>query len=430
MEIDLIKKKKATIGIFGMGYIGLPRAIQFLNSGFKVVGFDVDKKKIESLKKGKSYLSNISLSSIKKSYLQNFSYTTDFTKVKDLDVIIFCLPTPLKKNFTPDLSYIVNTIKKIYPYLKKNQTLSLESTTYPGTTEEILEKIISKKFKIGSNFNLIYSPERDDPGSKVKNFYVPRLISGRTKKCTKIAKALYGQIFKKLILMSDMRSAEITKLFENIFRSVNIGLVNEMKKICSKMNIDIHEIINAAATKPYGFFKFLPGPGLGGHCIPIDPFYLSWKAKEFNIDTKFIKLAGVINRSMPSWVIKKISDHYKKNKKNINNKKFLILGVAYKKNINDTRESPSFEIMKILKKKYKAKISYHDPYVPKVSGLRNHDISMSSIKINSKIINKFDAVIIVTDHDKFNYELIRKNSKLLIDTRGIYNKKYENIISA
>ncbi len=430
MLIHLINKKKAIIGIFGMGYIGLPRAIQFLNAGFKTIGFDIDKKKIEKLKKGNSYLSNVSLNTIKKNYKKNFFCTSDFKYVSKLDVIVLCLPTPLKKNFTPDLSYVKKTLKNIFPYLKNNQAISLESTTYPGTTEEIIQIALNKKFKIGENFNLIYSPERDDPGSNIKNFYVPRLISGKTKNCLKIAKVLYGKIFKKLVSMDDMRTAEITKLFENIFRSINIGLVNEMKKICFKMHIDVHQMIQAAATKPYGFFKFLPGPGLGGHCIPIDPFYLSWKAKKYNVDTKFIKLAGQINRSMPSWVIRRVLDNFHKKKLSINKKKFLILGVAYKKNINDTRESPALEIIKILKKKYKAKVEYHDPFVPVINKMRNYNFLMKSIKITSKKIKAFDAVIIVTDHDKFNYKIIRENSKLLVDTRGIIKKKYPNVISA
>ena len=430
MVINLINKKKAVIGIFGMGYIGLPRAIQFLNAGYKTIGFDIDKKKIKKLKKRDSYLSNVDLNSINNKYKKNFFCTSDFKYVSKLNVIIFCLPTPLKKNFTPDLSYVKNTLKNIFPYLKKNQVISLESTTYPGTTEEIIGKFLSKKFKIGENFNLIYSPERDDPGNNIKNFYVPRLISGQTNKCLKIAKFLYSKIFKKLVIMEDIRTAEITKLFENIFRSINIGLVNEMKKICFKMNINVHKMIEAAATKPYGFFKFLPGPGLGGHCIPIDPFYLSWKAKKYNVDTKFIKLAGQINRSMPSWVIARVIENLNKKNQKINNKKILILGVAYKKNINDTRESPAFEIIKILKKKYKAKVEYHDPYVPEVKKMRNHNLSMKSIKITSKKIREYDVVIIVTNHDRLNYEFIRKNSNLLIDTRGIFKKNYSNVISA
>ena len=426
---DLIKKKKSTIGIFGLGYIGLPRTIQFLNAGYRVIGFDKDNDKIKKLKKGISYLSNVNLKSIKKNYKKNFFCTTNIGYVAKVDVIIFCLPTPLTKQYKPDLSYIKSTLKNIFPYLKKNQAISLESTTYPGTTEEVIYPVLKKKFDIGKNFYLIYSPERDDPGNNIKNFYVPRLVSGKTKKCLIIGRAIYNKIFQKLIPTSDTQTAEITKLFENVFRSINIGLVNEMKKICYKMNMNIHEIINAASTKPYGYFKFLPGPGLGGHCIPIDPFYLSWKAKKFNLDAKFIRLAGRINRSMPTWVISKISDFFKKKGKSLNNKKVLILGVAYKKNINDTRESPAFEIIKILKHKYKAVVEYHDPFVPIVKNLRNHRLSMRSIKLSSKKIKEFDVVILVTNHDIFDFKSFQRYSRLLVDTRGIIKNISSNVLS-
>lgn len=426
---DLIKKKKSTIGIFGLGYIGLPRTIQFLNAGYRVIGFDKDNDKIKKLKKGISYLSNVNLKSIKKNYKKNFFCTTNPGYVAKVDVIIFCLPTPLTKQYKPDLSYIKSTLKNIFPYLKKNQAICLESTTYPGTTEEVIYPVLKKKFDIGKNFYLIYSPERDDPGNNIKNFYVPRLVSGKTKKCLIIGRAIYNKIFQKLIPTSDTQTAEITKLFENVFRSINIGLVNEMKKICYKMNMNIHEIINAASTKPYGYFKFLPGPGLGGHCIPIDPFYLSWKAKKFNLDAKFIRLAGRINRSMPAWVISKISDFFKKKGKSLNNKKVLILGVAYKKNINDTRESPAFEIIKILKHKYKAVVEYHDPFVPIVKNLRNHRLSMRSIKLSSKKIKEFDVVILVTNHDIFDFKSFQRYSRLLVDTRGIIKNISSNVLS-
>ncbi len=427
--INLINKKKAIIGIFGLGYIGLPRAIQFLNAGYKVIGFDKDNDKIKKLKKGISYLSNVNLKSIKGNYKANFFCTTEFKYVTKVDVIILCLPTPLTKQYNPDLSYIKDTLKNIFSYLKENQAMCLESTTYPGTTEEVIHPILKKKFDIGKNFNLIYSPERDDPGNNIKNFYVPRLVSGKTKNCLIVGKAIYSKIFQTLISTSDMQTAEITKLFENVFRSINIGLVNEMKKICHKMNMNIHEIIDAASTKPYGYFKFLPGPGLGGHCIPIDPFYLSWKAKKYNLDAEFISLAGKINRSMPAWVISKISDFFKKKGETLNRKKILILGVAYKKNINDTRESPAFEIIKILKKKYKALVEYHDPFVPVIKNLRNHNLSMQSIKINPKKIKEFDVVILVTDHDNLNYKSFEKNSNLLVDTRGVIKKNNSNVIS-
>ena len=426
---NLINKKKAIVGIFGLGYIGLPRAIQFLNAGFKVIGFDKDNDKINKLKKGTSYLSNVNLKSIKKIYKKNFICTSDFKQVTKADVIILCLPTPLTKQFKPDLSYIKNTLKNIFPHLKENQAISLELTTYPGTTEEVIYPVLSKRFDVGKNFHLIYSPERDDPGNNIKNFYVPRLVSGKTKECLIIGKAIYSKIFQRLIATSDTQTAEITKLFENVFRSINIGLVNEMKKICHKMNMNIHEIIEAASSKPYGFFKFLPGPGLGGHCIPIDPFYLSWKAKKYNLDAEFISLAGKINRSMPAWVISRVSNFFKKKRKTLKRKKILILGVAYKKNINDTRESPAFEIIKILKKKYKALVEYHDPFVPIIKNLRNHDISMRSIKITPKKIREFDIIILVTDHDNLNYKLLEKHSNLLVDTRDVVDKNLSNVIS-
>ncbi len=427
--LNLINKKKAIIGIFGLGYIGLPRAIQFLNAGYKVIGFDNDIEKIKKLNKGISYLSSVNLKSIKHKLKKNFFCTTNHRDVTKADVIILCLPTPLTKQLKPDLSYIRNTLKNIFPYLKKGQVISLESTTYPGTTDEVIYSKLKKNFEVGKDFYLIYSPERDDPGNNIKNFYVPRLVSGKTKRCLIVANALYKKIFQTLVSTSDMRTAETAKLFENVYRSINIGLVNEMKKICHKMNINVHEIINAASTKPFGFSKFLPGPGLGGHCIPIDPFYLSWKAKKYNIDTKFINLAGKINRSMPAWVIKEISDFYKKKRKTLVKKKILILGVAYKKNINDTRESPAFEIIKILKQKYKAAVEYHDPFVPVVKNLRNYDISMQSIKISPNKIKEFDIVILVTDHDNLDYNSLKKHSKLLVDTRGFFKKNYPNIIS-
>jgi UDP-N-acetyl-D-glucosamine dehydrogenase len=427
--LGLINKKKTIIGIFGLGYIGLPRAIQFLNAGYRVTGFDKDIKKINKLKKGISYLSNVNLKSIKKKFKKNFFCTTDYKYVAKVDIIIFCLPTPLTKQFKPDLSYIKYTLKNIFPYLKENQVICLESTTYPGTSNEVIFPVLKKKFDIGKNFYLVYSPERDDPGNSIKNFYVPRLVSGKSKKCLIIGKAIYSKIFQKLISTSDMQTAEITKLFENVFRSINIGLVNEMKKICHKMNMNVHEIIDAASTKPFGFFKFVPGPGLGGHCIPIDPFYLSWRAKKFNMNAEFISLAGKINRSMPAWVISQISNFLKKKGKTLKKKKILILGVAYKKNINDTRESPAFEFIKILKKNYKAIVEYHDPFVPIVKNLRNHYLSMKSIKINPKKIKEFDIVILVTDHDKFNYKILKKYSNLLVDTRGTIKNNYPNIIS-
>lgn len=422
-------KKKVVVGVFGLGYIGLPRSIHFANTKIKVIGFDIDKKKIDYLNKGKSYLSSVKPSQIKKALKNKFESTFDMTRVSELDVIVLCLPTPLKGNNIPDLSFIKNTMLSINKYLKKNQMICLESTTYPGTTEEIILPFLKEKgFKIGKDFFLVYSPERDDPGRVINNSKIPRVYCGLTKKCSELGKLFYQNIFDKMILVSDIKTAEMTKLYENIYRSVNIGMVNEMKKICDKMNLKIFDVINAAKSKPYGFSPFYPGPGLGGHCIPIDPFYLSWKAKKYNINTHFIELAGKINQSMPDWIIKK-TFKILKHKKNKRSFRILVLGVAYKKNINDCRESPAFEIIKKLKSK-KVTVKYHDPYINKIPKLRNYNFKMESIKLDKKILQSFDAAIIVTDHDNYNYEMIRKNSSVVIDTRNSYKKKYKNIYLA
>lgn len=426
---EKLENKKAVVGVFGLGYIGLPRSIHFANSKTKVIGFDIDKKKIESLKKGRSYLSSVKNSQLRKALMNKFEATNKMSRVSELDVLILCLPTPLKGNNLPDLSYIKNTLLNIQKYLKAHQMICLESTTYPGTTEEIILPIlIKKKFKLGENFYLVYSPERDDPGRNIKNYTIPRIYCGYTKNCSLLGNLLYKKIYNKMILVSDIKTAEMTKLFENIYRSINIGMVNEMKKICDKMGLKIFDIIDAAKSKPYGFNAFYPGPGLGGHCIPIDPFYLSWKARQFNIKTRFIELAGKINHSMPSWIIKKTLKILKF--KTINKKlKILILGIAYKKNINDCRESPAFEIIKKLRDK-RIKVEYNDPYINEIPKLRNYDLKMKSVKLNKDKLKTYDAIIIVTNHDSYDYEMIRENSSILIDTRNVYKKYYSNVFIA
>ena len=339
----------------------------------------------------------------------------------NLDVIIICVPTPLKKNKAPDLSFIKMTIKSISKYLKKNQLISLESTTYPGTTKEIILPIIKNKGLIpGKNFFLAFSPERLDPGIKsIKIKEIPKITGGITKNCALISSKIYKKVHNKVITVSDTETAEIVKLLENVYRAVNIGLVNELKGLTDKLNLNIYEIIKAASTKPFGFTPFYPGPGLGGHCIPIDPYYLSWKANKLGIKTDFIKLAGEINSSIPTKILNKINNIFKT--KNIKNIKILILGIAYKKNVNDLRESPGIKILDLLlKKKYKVK--YSDLLVSKIPRLRNFRLNLKSIKLNSKNIRKFDLVILTTDHDVFNYKLIYNSSKLILDTRGVYRK--------
>ena len=415
------------IGVFGLGYIGLPRCIQFARKGFKVIGFDIDLKKIKLLKSKKSYLTTIEdkqLNLINK----NLNVTNDFSYAKKLDIIIFCLPTPLKKN-RPDLSYIKITLQKIKKYLQKDQLFILESTSYPGTTEEEILEPLKKKFKIGKNFYISFSPERDDPGSKINTYKVPRIVSGFTNKCKNLSRSLYKNIFKTIVDVETIKIAEMAKIYENVYRAVNIGLVNELKKIAYKMNIDVHKVIEAAKTKPYGFSAFYPGPGLGGHCIPIDPFYLSWKAKQHGIKTEFIELSGKINKSMPNWVVRILSKNL--NKAKFRNKtKVLVLGVTYKNNINDTRESPGLKIIDILLKK-NFSVSYSDPFVSSLGKYRDYNFSkMKSVKLNKNNLKKFSAVVLVTDHDKFNKKLILENANLVIDTRNFFKKNNQKIIKA
>ena len=429
--IERLNKKSAVIGIFGLGYIGLPLALRYLDSGFKVVGFDLDTKKVDKLRLGKSYIDYIPSSKISK-YLKNqFEVTEDFSRSKGLDVLILCVPTPLKKNKNPDLSFVINTINMLAPYFCKGQILSLESTTYPGTTEEeLLPRIEKVGLKVGKNFFLVYSPEREDPGNlnfNTKN--IPKIVGGHTRDCLEVGKILYNSSIDQIIGVSSTKVAEMTKLLENIHRAVNIGLVNEMKIVADRMNIDIHEVIRAASTKPFGFTPYYPGPGLGGHCIPIDPFYLTWKAKKVGINTRFIKLAGEINSSMPHWVIKKTIQALRDKGKSLNGLSVLVLGIAFKKNIQDTRESPGAELIKILKNKG-AKVNYSDPHVPIFPKMREYNFNLTSINLTPQSIKSYDLLLLVTDHAKFDYSMIQKNAKLIIDTRGAYLNRFKNVISA
>ena len=429
--IERLNKKSAVIGIFGLGYIGLPLALRYLDSGFKVVGFDLDTKKVDKLRLGKSYIDYIPSSKISK-YLKNqFEVTEDFSRSMGLDVLILCVPTPLKKNKNPDLSFVINTINMLAPYFCKGQILSLESTTYPGTTEEeLLPRIEKVGLKVGKNFFLVYSPEREDPGNlnfNTKN--IPKIVGGHTRDCLEVGKILYNSSIDQIIGVSSTKVAEMTKLLENIHRAVNIGLVNEMKIVADRMNIDIHEVIRAASTKPFGFTPYYPGPGLGGHCIPIDPFYLTWKAKKVGINTRFIKLAGEINSSMPHWVIKKTIQALRDKGKSLNGLSVLVLGIAFKKNIQDTRESPGAELIKILKNKG-AKVNYSDPHVPIFPKMREYNFNLTSINLTPQSIKSYDLLLLVTDHAKFDYSMIQKNAKLIIDTRGAYLNRFKNVISA
>mgnify|MGYP001257171659 FL=1 len=428
---NLIENKNAYIGIIGLGYVGLPLAMTFAESKFNVLGIDIDKKKVNSLNASKSYINHIPDKKIEKLVKsKKLHAVSNFEKVKELDVIIICLPTPLDKHREPDLSYVINTMKNIEPYFRKGQILSLESTTYPGTTkEELLPFIKNAGFKIGEDYFLIYSPEREDPGNKQFNTTnIPKILGGITNACNSIGTLLYSKVVKEVITVDDTATAEMTKLLENIHRAINIGLMNELKPLAEKMGVDLYEVIRAASTKPFGFVPYYPGPGLGGHCIPIDPFYLTWKAKEYGMHTRFIELAGEINSSMPQYVVDKIASALNDRGKPIKNSAVLILGVSYKKNIDDMRESPSLEIINLLKKK-KANVNYSDPFFRSLTKTRKFDIELNGVEITSQSLRKYDVVVIATDHDSFDYELIKNNSKLIIDTRGRFNIS-ENIIRA
>jgi UDP-N-acetyl-D-glucosamine dehydrogenase len=413
-----IFNKKTQIAIIGLGYVGLPLALQFSKKKFNVIGFDIDKIKINKLNKARSYIKHISDTEIK-SYKKKISFTYDFKKISICDVIILCLPTPVTRNFKPDLSFIKKTMQNISKFLRKGQILILESSTYPGSTNQILTPYL-KKFNIGNNFFLGYSPEREDPNNaKYKLINIPKICSGYTYKCLNITSNIYKKIIKKIIRVSNIETAEFVKLYENIYRSVNIGLVNELKMVSNKLKLNIYDIIKAASTKPFGFQAFYPGPGVGGHCIPVDPYYLSWVANKNNVKTNLIYHAGKINSSMPKWVISEILK-----KKKV--KKVLIIGVAYKKDLDDTRESPAIDFIKILRKK-KISVNYHDPNVKNLKS-RKLKNTLDSKKLNSTELKKYDCVIIITDHTNINYKLIEKNSKFVIDTRNIFPRNNPNII--
>ena len=417
-----INSQKAIIGIIGLGYVGIPLMKNFLKKNFKLIGIDNSLKKVNLLKKGINPINN------KKEifYKKKPFFSTDYKFLKDADIIVICLPTPLNKDKSPDMSYINNCRKNLFKYLKNNQLLILESTTYPGTTNELFYEKLKKKFKFGENFFLGYSPEREDPGNQIfKLSNTVKLVSGKTNNCLKLTYSLYNKIVKKLYKVENLETAEMTKLFENVFRSVNIGLVNEMKIVCDKMNLDVNQIINAAKTKKFGFMPFYPGPGLGGHCIPIDPHILTWKAKKYGVQTKFINLSAKINSKMPNFVLKKLLDDIKKNYKRIKDIKVFILGAAYKKNINDFRESPSIELIKLLINK-KIDFIFNDPYI---SSLVINQKKFQSYEINKKNLSKCDYTILITDHDIYNYKFIYSNSKKIVDCRNKF-KKDKKIISA
>lgn len=422
---DKVKENKFTVGIIGLGYVGLPLALEFANKGIKVTGFDLDKFKIHKiLREKKSYIKHIPSEKIRNAVQKKMlTATTDFTKLSEPDALIICVPTPLNINREPDMSYVVNTAKVIGKYLRKGQFVSLESTTYPGTTDEILLKIFeSKGYKAGRDFYLCFSPEREDPNNeKYSTATIPKVLGGVTKECVEIGKLIYEKVIVKVVTVSSTKAAESSKLLENIFRSINIAMVNELKMVFDKMGIDIWEVIEAASTKPFGFTPFYPGPGLGGHCIPIDPFYLTWKAREYEISTKFIELAGEINTAMPEYVVNKVYHALNENKKCIKGSKILLLGLSYKKDIDDLRESPSLKLIELLQDEG-AVVDYSDDYVTTIPKLRKYEFSKKSVKLTKQNISKYDLVLLSTDHTYFDYKFIFDNAKVIVDTRNAFKK--------
>ena len=428
--LQKINSHSATIGIIGLGYVGLPLVIRFVEEKFKIIGFDIDDNKCRILKSGESYIRHISKESIQFALKNEFIATSNWSKIAEVDCMLICVPTPLGPNNTPDLQYIHSTLKSIKKYLKKGQLLILESTTYPGTTEEeIVPEVEKNNFKIGADFFIAYSPEREDPGNpNYSTRTIPKVVSGHTQNCCEVADSLYKCIVDKTVTVSSTKTAEMTKLLENIYRAVNIGLVNELKMVADKMDIDIFEVIKTAATKPFGFTPFYPGPGLGGHCIPIDPFYLTWKAKQVGVTTRFIELAGEVNTNMPQWILEKAEIGLQNRGLKLYESKVLILGMAYKKNVDDLRESPSLELIRLLSERG-VDADYHDFYIHKLHPTRKYSFDKSSINLNESIGN-YDLIILSTDHDEYDYEYLQKNSKLIVDTRGRFKGSHSNIISA
>jgi len=419
------------IGVVGLGYVGLPLALRSVQAGFAVTGFDIDPDKVATLLDGRSYIRHIGNERIERARAAGMAVTTDFSEVEGMDALLICVPTPLTAHREPDMSFIFNTIEQLRPHLQTGQLVVLESTTYPGTTEEdMMPRLEAAGFNIGETLFLGFSPEREDPGNpSFSTQTIPKLVSGVTDNCLRAVTALYEGIVDQLVPVSSPRVAEMTKLMENIHRAVNIGLVNEMKIAADRMGVDIHEVIAAAATKPFGFVPYRPGPGLGGHCIPIDPFYLTWKAREYGVHTRFIELAGEINSAMPDWVMTKIGEALNERGLPVRGSSVLVLGVAYKKNIDDLRLSPSVELLERLRA-LGADYAYHDPHVPVFPKLREHRFDLTSVALDADRLQGFDCVVLATDHDDFDYDWLQQHAQLIIDTRGRYTGVYDNVVKA
>jgi UDP-N-acetyl-D-glucosamine dehydrogenase len=426
-----LQDRTAVIGIVGLGYVGLPLTLRYSEAGFKVLGIDIDAAKVTRLNQGGSYIEHIPAHTVTRARANGFEATSDLSRAGEADALIICVPTPLNAYREPDLSFVLGTVEALLPHVRPGQVVSLESTTYPGTTEEELKpRLESRGFTVGREVFLVFSPEREDPGNAhFQTRTIPKVCGGSTAACLAAGVALYSPAIDTVVPVSSTRAAELTKLLENIHRAVNIGLVNEMKIIADKMGIDIHEVIRAAATKPFGFTPYYPGPGLGGHCIPIDPFYLTWKARQYGLHTRFIELAGEINSDMPHWVIGKVTDALNQRGRSVMGSRVLVLGIAYKKDVADMRESPSVELMELLREKG-ALVAYSDPHVPVFPRLREHSFELASVALTPETVASYDLVLLATSHSAFDYSLIIEHAKLIVDTRGVFLERSPKVVKA
>jgi UDP-N-acetyl-D-glucosamine dehydrogenase len=429
--IRRIENRTARVGVVGLGYVGLPLVLRFAEAGFRVLGIDVDPAKVRDLNRGRSYIRHIPAEAIRRARRAGFEATSDFARSRRADALIICVPTPLDEHREPDLGFVIGTAESLAPHLRRGQIVSLESTTYPGTTEEELKpRLEARGLVVGRDVFLVFSPEREDPGNaRFRTQTIPKICGGATRACLEAGLALYGAVIDRVVPVSSTRAAEMTKLLENIHRAVNIGLVNEMKIVCDRMGIDIHEVIRAASTKPFGFVPYYPGPGLGGHCIPIDPFYLTWKAREYGLHTRFIELAGEVNSGMPEWVVNKLVDALNQRGRAVKGSRILVLGIAYKRDVDDPRESPSVALMELLRRRG-AKVAYCDPYFPVFPRMREHRFDLKSVPFTPAQIRRHDCVLIATNHSAFDYRLLRRNARLIVDTRGVYPRGGRNIVRA
>lgn len=429
--LDKIRNKSAVVGVLGLGYVGLPLAEVFLRNGFKVIGLDTDESKVTKLRAGKTYIEHIPSAVIERCMADGFEPTTDFSRASDCDTILICVPTPLTEHREPDMTYVVRSCESISEHLRAGQLIVLESTTYPGTTDELMRPILERSGLVADrDFWMAFSPEREDPNNQ--NFStatIPKVVGADSDYAREVAVELYSQVIAKIVPVSSTRVAEAAKILENTFRAVNIALVNELKVVFTRMGIDVWEVIDAAATKPFGFMKFVPGPGLGGHCIPIDPFYLTWKAKEFDVFSRFIETAGEVNTSMPHYVVSRMMEAFSKRGRGLAGSKILLVGLAYKKNVDDARESPSYKLMELLEEQG-AVVDYSDPHIPTIPESREYSHFKGRKSVPTELAGDYDAVLVATDHSAVDWKDLLERARLIIDTRGVYRGPHDKVIKA